>query len=62
MLPSQSAEVILTFEPEDLSPPILDNPFIKSNKIDKIDQVDFLFKYLELVFCPGCGTSHHRSS
>ena len=38
MLPSQSAEVILTFEPEDLSPPILDNPFIKSNKIDKIDQ------------------------
>ena len=30
----------LTFEPEDLSPPIFDDSFIKANKIDRIDQVD----------------------
>ena len=49
MLSSKSAEVILTFEPEDLSPPKFDNSFIKTSKIDKIDQVNFLFKYLILV-------------
>ena len=49
MLPSQRAEVILTFEPEDLSPPILDNPFIKSEKIDKIDQVDLFLVHMSRI-------------